>query len=70
VAAIFAVTNGYLDRLPVNQVKPWEMGFHRYLDEQATDLLGDIREKKQITDDIRERLVQTIQEYQQQFEAR
>jgi len=70
VAAIFAVTNGYLDQLPVNQVKPWEMGFHRYLDEQAGDLLGEIRNQKQLTDEVRERLVQAVQEYQKQFEAR
>jgi F-type H+-transporting ATPase subunit alpha len=69
VAAIFAVTNGYLDRIPVNRVKSWELGFHRHLDERAADLLSDIREQKTLTDEIRDRLVKVIEEYQKVFEA-
>jgi len=69
VAAIFAVTNGHLDKIPVSQVKPWELGFHRYLDEQAPDLLSDIREQKELSDELRKRLADTIEEYQKEFEA-
>jgi F-type H+-transporting ATPase subunit alpha len=69
VAAIFAVTNGYLDAIPVNRVKPWELGFHRYLDEKAAHLMSDIREQKTLTDEIRDRLVEVIEDYQKDFEA-
>jgi F-type H+-transporting ATPase subunit alpha len=69
VVAIFAVTNGYLDGIPVNRVKPWELGFHRYLDEKAAHLLSDIREQKTLTDEIRDRLVEVIEDYQKDFEA-
>src|SRR5687767_13333967 len=30
VAVIYAVTNGHLDQIPVERVKPWERGFHEY----------------------------------------
>jgi F-type H+-transporting ATPase subunit alpha len=69
VAAIFAVTNGHLDRIPVNRVKAWELGFHRYLDEKAAGLLSDIREQKTLTDEIRGSLVRVIEDYQKDFEA-
>ncbi len=70
VAAIFAVTGGHLDSVAVSQVKPWETGFHRYLDEQAPELLADIREQKQLSDDLRARLVKAIEDYQKDFDAR
>jgi len=69
VAAIFAVTGGHLDKIPVEKVKPWENGFHRYLDEKAADLLQDIREKKELSDDLRSRLVEAIEAYQKEFAA-
>jgi F-type H+-transporting ATPase subunit alpha len=70
VAAIFAVSNGHLDGIGVEQVKPWENGFHQYLDEQAADVLADMGELKELTDEIRDRLVEAIEEYTKDFEAR
>jgi F-type H+-transporting ATPase subunit alpha len=69
VAAIFAVSNGYLDDIAVNQVRPWEDGFHQYLGEQAADLLADMREQKELSDELRGRLVNVIEEYKKNFEA-
>lgn len=69
VAALFAVTNGYLDTLPLNRVKPWEMGFHRYLDERAPDVMKDLREQKSLSDELKERMIAAITEYNQDFEA-
>ena len=69
VAVIFAVTNGYLDELPINQVKPWEVAFHRYLDEQATDVMTELREQKALSDELTERLVKVIETFSEGFEA-
>jgi len=69
ISAIFAVTGGHLDGIPVEKVKLWENGFHRYLDDKAGDVLADIREKKELTDELRSRLVAAIQGYQKEFEA-
>jgi F-type H+-transporting ATPase subunit alpha len=69
VAAIYAVTQGYLDKVPVNRVKQWENGFHQYLDDRASDLVTDIREQKVLSDELTKRLVKAIEEYSKDFEA-
>jgi F-type H+-transporting ATPase subunit alpha len=66
---IFAVTNGYLDEVPINQIKPWEVAFHRYLDEQAADLMADLREQKVLSDELSGRLVEAIKSFSEGFEA-
>jgi F-type H+-transporting ATPase subunit alpha len=69
VAVIFAVSNGYLDHLPVARIKKWEHGFHQYLDEQQTEFLADLRKEKTLTDEIKERLVKAIEAYNEDFAA-
>ena len=56
VAVIFAGVNGYLDKLPVNEVGEFEQGFLALLRAEHKDLLDEIRDKRELTDDIRERL--------------
>jgi len=69
VAVIYAVTNGHLDQLPVNRVKPWELGFHRFLEERAPEVLKDIREQKTLSDELTGRLVEAIKNYSKEFDA-
>ena len=69
VVALYAVTQGYLDEIPVNRVKAWELGFHQYMDEQAGDVMTDLREQKALSDELSERLVTAIKAYTQDFEA-
>jgi len=69
IAAIYAVTQGYLDQIPVQRVKAWELGFHQYLDEQAADVMTDLKEQKVISDEIKERLIEAVTDYTQDFEA-
>ncbi|HYE22219.1 MAG TPA: F0F1 ATP synthase subunit alpha [Verrucomicrobiae bacterium] len=42
VAAIYAVTNGYLDKVTVEKVKDWEEKFHKYVNVQHKNLLEKI----------------------------
>ncbi len=56
VAVIFAGVSGYLDQLPVDKVTDFEHGFLALLRSDHKDLLSEIREKRELTDDIRERL--------------
>jgi F-type H+-transporting ATPase subunit alpha len=69
VAAIYAVTQGFLDLIPVNRIKVWELGFHQYMDEQAADVMTDIREQGKLSDELTDRLVKAIEAYTQDFEA-
>jgi F-type H+-transporting ATPase subunit alpha len=56
VAVIFAGVNGYLDKLPVDKVGAFERGFLALLRSDHKDLLAAIRDKRELTDDIRNQL--------------
>jgi len=56
VAVIFAGVNGYLDKLPVNKVSEFERGFLAVLRSDHQALLDQIREKRELTDEIRNQL--------------
>jgi len=51
VAIIFAVTNGFADKVAVDKMKDWEAGLLRYLETSYSHLLGDIAARKQIAGD-------------------
>ena len=70
VAVIYAVTNGYLDEVEVDDLREWESGFHSYLGAQAPELLSGIKSEGQLTEDLEKMLVSQIEAYQQTFAAR
>jgi F-type H+/Na+-transporting ATPase subunit alpha len=69
VAVIYAVTNGYVDDLPVERMRQWELGFHETLAAKHADVLTGIREGKELTDEIVEKLSAAITEYTAAFKA-
>ncbi len=69
IAAIFAVTQGHLDEIPVSRIKAWENDFHTYLDERATEVMTDLREQKALSDELSERLVAAIKAFTEDFEV-
>ena len=64
VAIIYAVTNGFLDDVPTEQVRKWERDFLSGLDAQ---LLADIRTKKALDDALTARLKQAIESFKPKF---
>jgi F-type H+/Na+-transporting ATPase subunit alpha len=69
VVIIFAVTNGYLDELPVPQIRKWERDFLDYLEAAHPQILGDIRTKKALDDDLTSRLKHALTTFQPMFVA-
>jgi F-type H+-transporting ATPase subunit alpha len=69
VAAIYAVTNGFIDDVPVEAVRKWELGFYEYLSTHAPEVLDGIRTQKQLTDEIREKLEGAIAAWNEAFSA-
>ncbi len=57
VAVIFAVTNGYLDQIPVERVRQWERGFHETMAAKHQGVLDGIRESGQLSDELKSDLV-------------
>jgi F-type H+-transporting ATPase subunit alpha len=56
VAVIFAGVNGYLDKLPLNQVGKFEQGLLAHMRSEGKEVLEGIRKEKAISDDLRAKL--------------
>jgi F-type H+/Na+-transporting ATPase subunit alpha len=69
VTIIYAATNGYLDSVDVEQVRAYEAGFFQFLDTRRAQLLASLSEKKQIDDQIKGDLNQTLKEFGDSFAA-
>src|SRR5689334_13011725 len=67
VVIIYAATNGYLDPVPVEQVRAYETELYRFLDTSRASLMAALTEKKQIDDQIKTDLNQALTEFGQTF---
>ncbi len=66
-AIVYAVTNGYLNDVPVEKVKDYESKFHRFLDVQFKSLLEKIPEIKDFAE-IAPDLKKAIEEFNQTYQ--
>jgi len=69
VAVIFAATNGYLDELPANVLGRYEHELYSFLDAKYEALLAEVREKRELTDDVKGRLEEALKAFAQIFAA-
>jgi F-type H+-transporting ATPase subunit alpha len=69
VLSIFAVSNGFTDKIAVDQVRPFEESLHRYMLSSHADLMGDLRTKAELDKDITERLKKAVGAFSEQFLA-
>ena len=63
IIAIFAVTNGFADDVPVNKVTEFEAGLLQHMRTAHPDVGQAIMAEKDLTDSIVERLKAAIEEY-------
>jgi F-type H+-transporting ATPase subunit alpha len=69
VVSIWAATNGYVDDLPVPQVRRFEAEFMAYLDVNAPEILRGIRETKVLSDDAKGQLKTQVAAFKETFAA-
>jgi F-type H+-transporting ATPase subunit alpha len=67
VVAIYSGVNGFLDDLPIEQVRPFEAGLLNYVENAEPQIYADIREKKELSDDLRKRLDAAVREFKKRF---
>jgi F-type H+-transporting ATPase subunit alpha len=67
VCVIWAGTNGYLDRLPVNKVRAFEDGLLSLLRGKNADLLNAIRDSRDLSDDTAAKLKSVVEGYAKTF---
>jgi F-type H+/Na+-transporting ATPase subunit alpha len=61
---LYAVTNGYLDELPVAKVRQWEKGFLAFIKTQFPQVGDKIRTEKALSKDTEAELKRAIEAYQ------
>lgn len=69
VVVIYAGTNGYLDDVPVPQVRSYEIELFRFMETRYGNILAGIREKKTIDDALKTDLNAALKEFGAQFAA-
>jgi F-type H+-transporting ATPase subunit alpha len=67
IATIFAGTNGLLDELPVGCLTRFEKEMLEYLEMKHPEILPEIADKKEISDDLRESLLDAIKKFIENF---
>ena len=63
VMIIFAVTNGYLDDVEIEQIRAWETGFHDFMQANHPQIAEEIRGKKALSDELTKTLRAAIDQY-------
>jgi F-type H+-transporting ATPase subunit alpha len=69
IAIIFAGTQGLLDDMPVDQIRAFEEFLFGFLERGHAQLLGDIANKKELTDELRAALTAAINAAKADFMA-
>src|SRR5467141_1212080 len=67
VMVIFAVTNGFLDPIPVNRLKDWEKGFLEFMDKQFPQVPQKVRTEKVLSKESEADLMRGIETFNKQF---
>src|SRR5688500_2445540 len=63
VMIIYAATQGHMDDVPVNRIAEFQNAFFSYVDASAPDLRRDLGEKRELTEDIENRLKQALADF-------
>jgi F-type H+-transporting ATPase subunit alpha len=63
VVILFAGTNGYADEVPIDRMQAWKESLLRYIDTSHSELVKDIAEKKELTEESEAALHEAIKTF-------
>jgi F-type H+-transporting ATPase subunit alpha len=69
VLIVYAGTNGHVDDLPLHLVRTYETELYRFVENAHPNILADIREKKELTDDLKKSINAALKEFKDRFVA-
>ena len=69
ITIIYAATSGYLDELPIEKLAQYEADLLLEMENMHRQLLNDIAEKKELTDDMKEQLDKVLKEFTERFKS-
>lgn len=67
VTILYAVINGYLDEVPVENIGEWETKFHQYMTLQKKEMLSAIAKEKELNEGIESKLKAAIDEFKNSY---
>ncbi len=67
VMSIFAVTNGYLDTVPVERIGEWESEFIAHMSSMNEDIVNEMQTTLKLEDETKEKLIKAIEEFTTDF---
>jgi len=70
IALIYAGTNGYLDNIPVSEVRAFETELYTFIETRAPQVFGSIVQKKILDDPLKKELDAVVKEFATDFAAR
>ena len=68
VMTIFAGTNGYLDKVPVEKISEWDEQFRRWIEQTHSSLGQAIEERKALDEAMEKELRSALDEFIQGFD--
>jgi F-type H+-transporting ATPase subunit alpha len=66
---VFAGTNGYTDKLPVESLKEYEQELFRFIDEKHADIWEEIRKTRDIGDELKKKIQAALVTFGKKFVA-
>ncbi|MEE4166994.1 MAG: F0F1 ATP synthase subunit alpha [Desulfocapsaceae bacterium] len=69
VTILYAGTNGYLDKLPVDTLADYEAELYTYIESNDPSIFSDLKEKQEFTDEIKEKMNKALTSFGETFKA-
>jgi F-type H+-transporting ATPase subunit alpha len=67
ILIVYAGTQGYTDKLPVDSLRRYERELYEYVDQKHPELWTNIVEKKELTDELKTQLDKVLKEFTSAF---
>jgi F-type H+-transporting ATPase subunit alpha len=67
VIIIYAGTNGFVDKLPVESLREFETELYRYIDDKHPEIWTEIREKREVGDELKTKVDKVLKTFAKQF---
>jgi len=69
IVVLYAVTNGFLDTIPVEDITRFEKEYLDYIETEKKDILDEIVKKEKISDELKTKLNEAIEIFVKRFTA-
>ncbi len=69
IMSIYAGTRGFLDPIPVEKISEYEQQMLAFIENKYPEILTEIREKKEISDELDAKMKKALEEFAEVFQA-